>query len=314
MKINLLITGGLGYIGSFTAKNILARNKKKTYVIDDLSRGNDFAKKYSNYKLLNVSNKKTHKFIQDKKINTILHLAALTCVRESINNKKKYHKNFKSQLKFIKLLKKTNVKYLIFSSSLSVFEGNRLKKNLSPYSNYKLKLERSLKKISSKNLKVIVLRYPNIIGSDPSGKLGEKNKFISRIVPFFYKNILKNKKNLLFYDFKKKVYPQRSYMHVSDVSNININVINNYKKFKKNFYIFNLSNRKQYSNFQVLEELSKIMKIKPKYELKQISKKESITQFYKSGDDISKFINYKPKYLDLKKILMTNLKWFKKIY
>ena len=39
MKIDLLITGGLGYIGSFTAKNILARSKKKTYVIDDLSRG-----------------------------------------------------------------------------------------------------------------------------------------------------------------------------------------------------------------------------------------------------------------------------------
>ena len=314
MKINLLITGGLGYIGSFTAKNILAKSKKKTYVIDDLSRGNNFAKKYSNYKLLNVSEKKTQKFIQDKKINTILHLAALTCVRESINNKKKYYKNFKSQLKFIKLLKKTNVKYFVFSSSLSVFEGNKLKKNLSPYSNYKLKLERSLKKVSSKKLKVIVLRYPNIIGSDPSGKLGEKNKFISRIVPFFYKNILKNKKNLLFYDFKKKVYPQRTYMHVNDISNININVIDNYKKFKKNFYIFNLSNRKQYSNFQVLEELSKIMKIKPKYEIKQINKKESITQIYKSGDDISKFINYKPKYSNLKKILKTNLKWFKKIY
>ena len=314
MKINLLITGGLGYIGSFTAKNILTRDKKKTYVIDDLSRGNNFAKKYSNYKLLNVSEKKTQKFIQDKKINTILHLAALTCVRESINNKKKYYKNFKSQLKFIKLLKKTNVKYFVFSSSLSVFEGNKLKKNLSPYSNYKLKLERSLKKVSSKKLKVIVLRYPNIIGSDPSGKLGEKNKFISRIVPFFYKNILKNKKNLLFYDFKKKVYPQRTYMHVNDISNININVIDNYKKFKKNFYIFNLSNRKQYSNFQVLEELSKIMKIKPKYEIKQINKKESITQIYKSGNDISKFINYKPKYSNLKKILKTNLKWFKKIY
>tara|TARA_E500000178_G_scaffold312688_1_gene329599 strand:- start:1301 stop:2245 length:945 start_codon:yes stop_codon:yes gene_type:complete len=314
MKINLLITGGLGYIGSFTARNIFTRNNKKAYVIDDLSRGNNFAKKYSNYKILNVSEKKTQKFIQDKKINTILHLAALTCVRESINNKKKYHKNFKSQLKFIDLLKKTNVKYLIFSSSLSVFEGNKLKKNLSPYSSYKLKLERFLKKISSKNFKVIVLRYPNIIGSEPSGKLGEKNKFISRIVPFFYKNILKNKKNLLFYDFKKKVYPQRSYMHVNDVSNININVINNYKKFKKNFYIFNLSNRKQYSNFQVLEELSKIMEIKPEYEIKQINKKESITQIYKSGDDISKFINYKPKYSNLKEILKTNLRWFKKIY
>ena len=81
-----------------------------------------------------------------------------------------------------------------------------------------------------------------------------------------------------------------------------------------NFYIFNISNKKQYSNFQVLEELSKLMDIKPKYELKQISKKESITQVYKLEADISKYINYKFKYLNLQKILKTNLKWFEKIY
>ena len=44
MKINLLITGGLGYVGSFTAKNIFTRNKKKIYVVDNLSRGNTFSK------------------------------------------------------------------------------------------------------------------------------------------------------------------------------------------------------------------------------------------------------------------------------
>ena len=278
MKINLLITGGLGYIGSFTAKNIFTRNKKKTYVVDNLSRGNTFAKKYSNSKILNISEIKTQDFIKNKKINTILHLAALTCVRESINNKDKYAKNFKSQIKFIRLLKKTDVKYFVFSSSLSVFEGGKIKKNLSPYSNYKLRLEKYLKRVSSKNFKVIVLRYPNIIGSDPSGGLGEKNNYISRIVPFFYKNILIKKKNLLYYDFKKKRFPQRSYMHVNDISNINIKVINNFKRFKKNFYIFNISNKKQYSNFQVLKELSKLMKTNPKYEIKQINKKESITQ------------------------------------
>ena len=314
MKINLLITGGLGYIGSFTAKKIFIRNKKKIYVVDNLSRGNGFAKKYSNSRILNISEIKTLDFLKKKKINTILHLAALTCVRESINNKDKYYKNFKSQIKFIKLLKKTGVRYFIFSSSLSVFEGSKIKKNLSPYSNYKLRLEKYLKKVSSKNFKVIVLRYPNIIGSDPSGKLGEKNNFISRIVPFFYKNILAKKKNLLYYDFKKRKFPQRSYMHVNDISNINIKVINNLKRFNKNFHIFNISNRKQYSNFQVLEELSKLMNVNPKYKIKQISKKESITQIYKSGDDISKYIDYKPKYLNLTKILKTNLKWFKKIY
>tara|TARA_Y100000591_G_C21724320_1_gene640506 strand:- start:725 stop:922 length:198 start_codon:yes stop_codon:yes gene_type:complete len=62
MKINLLITGGLGYIGSFTAKNIFTRNKKKTYIVDNLSRGNTFAKKYSNGKILNISEKKNSRF------------------------------------------------------------------------------------------------------------------------------------------------------------------------------------------------------------------------------------------------------------
>jgi len=195
-----------------------------------------------------------------------------------------------------------------------VFEGSKIKKNLSPYSNYKLKLEKYLKKVSSRNFKVIVLRYPNIIGSDPSGELGEKNNFISRIVPIFYKNILAKKINLLYFDFERKKFPQRSYLHVNDISNINIKVINNFKKFNKNFYIFNISNKKQYSNFQVLEELSKLMNINPKYKVKQISKKESITQVYKLGDDISKYINYKFKYLNLQKILKTNLKWFEKIY
>ena len=55
MGLNLLITGGLGYIGSFTAKNYLKNTKKKPFVIDNLSRGNKFAKKYSKSKILDIS-------------------------------------------------------------------------------------------------------------------------------------------------------------------------------------------------------------------------------------------------------------------
>ena len=210
MKYNILITGGLGYIGSFTAKNYLKKTKKKLFVVDNLSRGNFFAKKYSNNSILNISNNKLNKIIEKKKINTIIHLASFTCVRESIRKKNKYFNNYKSQIKFINNIKKTSVKYFIFSSSLSVYEKNKYKKNLSPYSMFKLKIEKYLKTISSKDFKVIILRYPNIIGSDPSGKLGEKNNFISRIVPLFYKNLLKVRKNTLFYDYNKKIYPSRN--------------------------------------------------------------------------------------------------------
>ena len=314
MKLNILITGGLGYIGSFSAKNYLKKTKKKLVVVDNLSRGNFFAKKYSNFSIIDISNNNVKKIIEKKKINTIIHLASFTCVRESIRKRNKYLKNFKSQIKFIKTIKKTNVKYFIFSSSLSVFEKNKFKKNLSPYSMYKLKIEKYLKTLSSKNFKVIILRYPNIIGSDPQGELGEKNEFISRIVPIFYKNLLKMKKNILYYDYNKKIYPYRNYMHVNDIANINLKVVENLNKFKNNYQIFNIKNKKEYSNFEVLESLSKIMKKKPLIDLKQINNKESINQVINSKNDILRIIKYSLKYKDLKKILQTNLKWFKKIY
>ena len=175
-------------------------------------------------------------------------------------------------------------------------------------------IEKYLKRIASQNFKVVILRYPNIIGSSPDGKLGEKNFFITRIVPSFYKNIIKNKNNILFYDFHKKTFPKRNYMHVEDIADINVKIIQNLKNFKKNYNVFNINNKKQYSNINVLKAISKIIKKKAKYSLKQIDKKESMSQFHRSKDNLAKYINIDIKYKNLEKILKTNKKWFKKIY
>jgi len=314
MKIKLLITGGLGYIGSFTAKNYLEKTKTKSISIDNLSRGNNFAKKYSKNFKLDISKKKVLKIIQNHKIDTVLHLASLTCVRESIKKKEKYYKNYQSQIKFIKFLKKSSVRYFIFSSSQSIFEKNKIKSNLSPYSKNKIKIEKFLKKISSSKFKVIILRYPNVIGSDPKGELGEKNSKISRIVPLFYKNIIQKKRSYIFYNFKKKSFPKRNYMHVEDIANTNIKVIKSLKNFKKNFHIFNLNNKKQYSNIEIFFILSKLLKKNTHYTLKQINDKESMYQLHNSRLNISKYINFNLNYTDLKKILKSNLKWFEKIF
>ena len=103
-------------------------------------------------------------------------------------------------------------------------------------------------------------------------------------------------------------------MHVNDIANINLKVVENLDKFKNNYQIFNIKNKKEYSNFEVLDSLSKIMKKKPLIDLKQINDKESINQVINSKNDILRIIKYNLKYKDLKKILQTNLKWFKKIY
>ena len=314
MKQNLLITGGLGYIGSFTCKSLLLKNKKKPFVVDNLSRGNIFAKKYSNSLITNLSNKKVIKFISDKKIDTVLHLASLTCVRESVKKKKKYLSDYDMQIKFIKSLKNTSVKNFIFSSSLSIFEKKKYKKNLSVYSKNKLNIERYLKKISSKNFKVVILRYPNIIGSDPLGKLGEKNNYISRIVPIFYRKILNKKLITLYYNFKMKKFPKRNYIHVNDIAKINLQILENLKDLKKSYVVFDIFNNKQYSNFEVMMMLSKILNKKPLYKLEKLDDRESMDQKSDIKNNFLKKLNYKFKYNSLRKILETNKKWFKKIY
>ena len=314
MKQNLLITGGLGYIGSFTCKSLLLKNKKKPFVVDNLSRGNIFAKKYSNSLITNLSNKKVIKFISDKKIDTVLHLASLTCVRESVKKKKKYLSDYDMQIKFIKSLKNTSVKNFIFSSSLSIFEKKKYKKNLSVYSKNKLNIERYLKKISSKNFKVVILRYPNVIGSDPLGKLGEKNNYISRIVPIFYRKILNKKLITLYYNFKMKKFPKRNYIHVNDIAKINLQILENLKDLKKSYVVFDIFNNKQYSNFEVMMMLSKILNKKPLYKLEKLDDRESMDQKSDIKNNFLKKLNYKFKYNSLRKILETNKKWFKKIY
>ena len=314
MRSKLLITGGLGYVGSFTAKKFLKINKYKAISIDNLSRGNKFSEKFSKNIKSDISNSKIKKIILRNGLNSVFHLASLTCVRESLKRTKAYYKNYQSQIKFIKNLKDTSIKYFVFSSSLSIFEKNKYKSNLSPYSKYKLMIEKYLKKIASKNFKVIILRYPNIIGSSADGKLGEKNTFISRIVPSLYKNIIKKKDNTIFYDFSKKSFPKRNYMHVEDIADINIKIFQNLKKFKKNYNVFNINNQKQYSNIDVLNAISKIMKKKARYSLKQIDKKESMSQYHKSQDNLTKYIKFNVRYKSLERILKTNIKWFKKIY
>ena len=81
-------------------------------------------------------------------------------------------------------------------------------------------------------------------------------------------------------------------MHVDDISNINLKVVENLDKFKNKYQIFNIKNKREYSNFEVLNSLSKIMKRKPIIDLKQINNKESIQQIINTKNDILKIIKY----------------------
>jgi UDP-glucose 4-epimerase len=142
-KSRILVAGGMGYVGSFTCKKFLKKYKTKLISIDNLSRSNKYSQKFcNNYKCDVANEKKIQKILLENKISTIIDLASYTCVRESIKRPYYYkNNNLLKQIKFIKTAKQCGVKKFIFSSSLSIYEKNKVKKNLSPYSKYKLEIE-----------------------------------------------------------------------------------------------------------------------------------------------------------------------------
>ena len=310
----ILVTGGFGYIGSFTIKLL---NKKNSISVDNLSRGNKFVKNYAQNFKLNINNtSKITNLVKKYNIDTILHLAAYTCVRESKKFPKLYKKNnLLDQKKFLKHVINLGVKKIIFASSYSG-EGysSKNKKKFSPYATYKILIEEYLKKMSLKNnIRIIVLRYPNVTGASKDGKLGEKNNRISRIFPTFYQNITNNKKIILYYDIKKKVFPTRNYVHVEDIANLNIKVIKFIQKTKKKFLLIKVNNKIQYTNKQIFNFMKTRLK-KGSFIIKSLQKIEKLSNLNTEDKKLKKLLGWKIFNSSIKNIIDTNLKWFDKIY
>jgi nucleoside-diphosphate-sugar epimerase len=174
--MKLLLTGGLGHIGSFFLnKMILDKKIKKIYVIDSnkSERLNSLFNLKKNRKIyFRLSNlKKKESLLKLKKIDTVIHFASMTNAEESINIKKEVTENnyisFKNIVNFC-IKKKCN---LIHISSTSVYgsqekivdENCKILKPQSPYASIKLKEEKYLQKIKGE-INFVTLRFGTIAG------------------------------------------------------------------------------------------------------------------------------------------------------
>ena len=322
--MNILITGGAGYIGSHIIELLVKKITNKVIILDNLSTGYKILiNKKSKFYKGDINNKKLiNKLINKFNIDTIIHLAAFLNVSEAEKNKKKYYKNNITGTKNLLLsCQNTTVKNIIFSSSCSVY-GNikgsvNERKKPDPQGYYaftKYKGEELIKKYASKfNYKFGIFRYFNVAGASPSGKIGEVETSHGHLIKNIAIQSMKKKPKLNIYgnDYNTKDGTcVRDYIHVTDLADIHIKGIHYLKKNKKSFTL-NCGYGKGYS---VLQIANKFKKMKKNTQINFMNRRPGdIAQVYSNTRKFKKLLNWKPMNNDMNKIIKSAIRWEKKL-
>jgi UDP-glucose 4-epimerase len=304
----VLVTGGAGFIGSHTIDELLNKGYG-VFVLDNLSTG--YLKNLNNKKINFVKADIQDKKVVDKimkKVDFVIHLAAIASVSESVKNPIKTHDvNVTGTLNIFISALENNVKKVVYASSAAVYGNNtniplsesEISDPVSPYGLHKSLNEKYAELLNkNKQTEFIGLRYFNIYGPRQSLTGG-----YPAVIPNFCLNILKNKTVTIFGDGKQ----YRDFFYVKDVAKINVLCLEK-KQMKNNILNVGTGQKTDLNHLiKVIEKQSGIMA--------KVKKESARTgDVKKSLADISKLTReFKLKPTDFSKGIAETLEFYRKI-
>jgi UDP-glucose 4-epimerase len=321
--MNILVTGGAGYIGSFMVKRLLEKGEKAV-VIDNLERGHkevlDDKAQFFQGDLLD------RKFLQDvfskEKFDAIIHFAGYISMGESMEKPYLYFQNNTyGSLNLIDTAIENGIKNIVFSSTAGVY-GNPINSPIpedhpknpeNPYGESKLMVEKILSWYAkTKGLSFAALRYFNAAGAALDGSMGEQHEPESHIIPNIIRAVLGNKPFSLFGDDYNTPDGTcvRDYIHVLDLVEAHVLAIDKLIN-QPGSYFYNVGTGKGYSNKEVIEMVKKVTGVD--FPVKVAGRRPGdADELIANPSKVNQELGFLPKYSDLETIVKTAWQWHKR--
>lgn len=288
--MQILVTGGTGYIGSHTCVELLNRNFE-VVIIDNLSNSKrevvDKIEKITNKKVKFyegdvADNSLVNKIFSENKIDAVIHFAGYKAVGESVKYPLMYyHNNLETTLNLLEVMNKFNCKTFIFSSSATVYgkpkelpikETSELH-TTNPYGTTKLMIETILKdlSLSDPDWCITVLRYFNPVGAHESGLIGEEPKGIpNNLMPYIVRVAAGKLEQLSVFGNDYNTHDGtgvRDYIHVVDLAKGHIKALEKLEKENEGLYIYNLGTGTGYSVLDMVKSFENATGQKVNYKI-----------------------------------------------
>ena len=333
----ILVTGGLGYIGSHVVVE-LQNNGFKVVIIDDLSNSSlkvlngiqEITGIEPSFEKIDLKNKQSviDFFSRHNDIDGIIHFAASKAVGESVNNPLKYYENnIHSLVYLIQEINKLRTQKFIFSSSCTVYgeadklpinENAPIKEPESPYGNTKKVGEQIIKDTTKANglFNTIVLRYFNPIGAHESALIGELPIGTPQnLVPFVTQTGIGLRDRLSIFG---NDYPTpdgtciRDYIHVVDLAKAHVMAIKRLleENNTKNYEVYNIGTGKGSSVLEVVNTFEEVSRVKLNYSFVE-RRAGDIISAYADTTKANSVLGWKSE-LTLKDALHSAWEWEKK--
>jgi UDP-glucose 4-epimerase len=320
----VLVTGGAGYIGSHTVLQLVARGER-VVVLDDLSTGFRQAVRDVPLVVGNVGDRRlVDSLLAEHRVDTIIHFAAHTIVPESVANPLKYYgNNTCSTRSLLEAASQAGVKHIVFSSTAAVYgipatglaSEESLTAPINPYGTSKLMSEWMLRDLCSVTpMRHVALRYFNVAGSDPQGRIGQSTRAATLLVKVACEAAVGKRPYLSVFGTD---YPTpdgtgvRDYIHVEDLATAHLNSLDYLRAGGKSL-VANVGYGHGYSVREVLSSVEKIagLKLDVREEPRRAGDPPSLVA---RCEKIRELLKWQPRLDDIDTIVRTSLEWEKRL-